>query len=157
LASILWRLRRATSMETGLLEIQAQQLYDYRQNRQLLSNSREVIHTMFRRTESASGDAASSRAASNIETRFPTLGWKPTLPPSSSPAAFCVSPTFPTSPSIGSAAMKRRFGDRLAESFTRSKYWIAASSTREGAVPGLERKITSCDLEGSNHSAIATI
>src|SRR4029077_9214727 len=63
LASILWRLRRATS-----IEIQAQQLYDYRQNRQLLSNSREVIHTMFRRAESASGDAASSRAASNIET-----------------------------------------------------------------------------------------
>jgi hypothetical protein len=26
---------------------------------------------------------------------------------------------------------------------TRSKYWIAASPTREGAVPGLERKFTS--------------
>src|SRR5262249_13379210 len=33
LASILWRLRRATSIETGLFEIQAQQLHDYRQNR----------------------------------------------------------------------------------------------------------------------------
>src|ERR1700757_4715173 len=55
-------------METGLFEIQAQQLHDYRQNRQLFSNSRELIHTMFRRAESASGDAASSRAASNIET-----------------------------------------------------------------------------------------
>jgi hypothetical protein len=68
LASILWRLRRATTMETGLFEIQAQQLHDYRQNRELLSNSREVIHTAFRRVESASGDAASSRAVSNIET-----------------------------------------------------------------------------------------
>jgi hypothetical protein len=67
LASILWRLRRATTMETGLFEIQAQQLHDYRQNRQLFSNSREVIHTMFRRPESASGDAASLSAASNIE------------------------------------------------------------------------------------------
>jgi hypothetical protein len=65
LASILWRLRRATLMETGLFEIQAQQLHDYRLNRQLLSNSREVIHTMFRRAEPASGD---SRAASYIET-----------------------------------------------------------------------------------------
>ena len=55
-------------METGLFEIQAQQLHDYRQNRQLLSNSREVIHTAFRRAESASGDAVSSRAVSNIET-----------------------------------------------------------------------------------------
>jgi len=64
LASLLWRLRRATTMETGLFEIQAQQLHDYRQNRQLLSNSREVIHTMFRRA----GDAASLSALSNIET-----------------------------------------------------------------------------------------
>jgi hypothetical protein len=67
LASILWRLRRATTMETGLFEIQAQQLHDYRQNRQLFSNSRELIHTMFRRAESASGDAASLDAVSNIE------------------------------------------------------------------------------------------
>src|SRR5215813_2773023 len=36
LASILWRLRRATTMETGLFEIQAGHLRDYRQNRQLL-------------------------------------------------------------------------------------------------------------------------
>jgi hypothetical protein len=68
LASILWRLRRATTMETGLFEIQAQQLHDYRQNRQLLSNSREEIHTMFRRAGSASGDDPSSRAVSDIET-----------------------------------------------------------------------------------------
>jgi hypothetical protein len=68
LASILWRLRRVTSMETGLFEIQAQQLHDLRQNRQLLSNSHEVIHTAFGWVESASGDAASSRAATNIET-----------------------------------------------------------------------------------------
>jgi hypothetical protein len=68
LASILWRLRRATTMETGLFEIQAQQLHDYRQNRQLLSNSRAVIHTAFRRAESASGDAVSPLAVSNIET-----------------------------------------------------------------------------------------
>jgi hypothetical protein len=53
-------------METGRFEIQAQQLYDYRQNRQLFS-TREVIHTMFRRAESASGDAASLSAASNID------------------------------------------------------------------------------------------
>jgi hypothetical protein len=68
LVSILWRLRRATTMETGLFEIQAQQLHDYRQNRELPSNSSEVIHSMFRRGESARGDAASLSAVSNIET-----------------------------------------------------------------------------------------
>jgi hypothetical protein len=68
LASILWRLRRATTMETGLFEIQAQQLHGHRQNRQLLSNSREVIHTMLRRPGSASGDAASLSPLSNVAT-----------------------------------------------------------------------------------------
>jgi hypothetical protein len=68
LASILWRLRRATTMETGLFEIQAQHLHDYPQNHQLLSNSGKLIHTMFRRAESASGDAASLSAVSNVET-----------------------------------------------------------------------------------------
>jgi len=66
LASILWRLRRATTMETGLFEIQARQLHDCRQNSQLLSHSREVIPTMFRRAECASGDADS--LVSDIQT-----------------------------------------------------------------------------------------
>jgi hypothetical protein len=43
LASILWRLRRATTMETGLFEIQAERLRDYRQARQPLPVSRDVI------------------------------------------------------------------------------------------------------------------
>ncbi len=51
LASLLWRLRRATTMETGLFEIQADHLQNYRENRQLLSDSRDVIHTLFRRAE----------------------------------------------------------------------------------------------------------
>src|SRR5262249_23217063 len=68
-ASFLGRLRGATTMETGLFEIQVQQLHGYRQNRPLLSNSCEVIQTAFRRAESVSGDAVSSLAVSNIETR----------------------------------------------------------------------------------------
>ena len=46
LASILWRLRRATMMETGLFEIQADHLQNYWENRQLLSDSRDVIHSV---------------------------------------------------------------------------------------------------------------
>jgi len=37
LASLLWRLRRATTMETGLFEIQARSLREFREGRQLLS------------------------------------------------------------------------------------------------------------------------
>src|SRR5215831_12008131 len=44
LASVLWRLRRATTMETGLFEIQAEQLRGYRQNRQVLPDSCDFIH-----------------------------------------------------------------------------------------------------------------
>src|SRR5215470_11604211 len=52
LASILWRLRRATTMETGLFEIQADHLHNYRENRQLLSDSRDVIPPLLRRADS---------------------------------------------------------------------------------------------------------
>jgi len=74
LASILWRLRRATTMETGLFEIQAQHLHDYRQSRQLLPNSRDVIHAVFRRTDSVSADPASNPLG-NVET-LPDSGMK---------------------------------------------------------------------------------
>jgi hypothetical protein len=46
LASILWRLRRATTMEAGLFEIQAEHLREYRQNRQLLLDSGGGIHAL---------------------------------------------------------------------------------------------------------------
>jgi hypothetical protein len=68
LASILWRLRRATMMETGLFEIQAQQLRDYRQHRQLLPDSRDIIHAVFGRTNSAGAHAAPHSAVSKMET-----------------------------------------------------------------------------------------
>src|SRR5262244_2426362 len=43
LASLLWRLRRATTMETGLFDIQAEHLRGYRQARQPPLNSREIV------------------------------------------------------------------------------------------------------------------
>jgi hypothetical protein len=46
LASILWRLRRATMMETGLFEIHADHLHNYRENRQLVE-TQDVIHPLF--------------------------------------------------------------------------------------------------------------
>src|SRR5499425_1519953 len=43
LASVLWRLRRATTMETGLFEIQAEHLHNNRQSQQLPASSRDII------------------------------------------------------------------------------------------------------------------
>jgi hypothetical protein len=53
LASLLWRLRRATTMETGLFEVQAAHLRDYRQSHPLLLGSRDVIDGVFRRPDAA--------------------------------------------------------------------------------------------------------
>ncbi len=75
LASVLWRLRRATIMETGLFEIQAAHLRDYRQNRPLLPGSCDVIHAVFRRPDSGNADAASHDTLSIMET-VPDCGKK---------------------------------------------------------------------------------
>jgi hypothetical protein len=47
LASLLWRLRRATMMETGLFEIQAEHLSSHRQTRRLPVSSRDIIDAVF--------------------------------------------------------------------------------------------------------------
>src|SRR6266540_602091 len=47
LASLLWRLRRATTMETGLFEIQAEHLHEFRRTRRVHPDSRQVVHAMF--------------------------------------------------------------------------------------------------------------
>jgi hypothetical protein len=51
LANLLWRLRRATTMETGLFEIQAEHLQRYRRSRQLRPGYRDVVHMLLRRTD----------------------------------------------------------------------------------------------------------
>ena len=70
LASLLWRLRRATIMETGLFEIQADQLRDYRRHRLLLPNSPDVVHAAFTRDH----DAAAVHDTSNGEETTPGPG-----------------------------------------------------------------------------------
>jgi hypothetical protein len=47
LASLLWRLRRATTIETGLFEIQAEHLSDFRKARQISPASREIVYALF--------------------------------------------------------------------------------------------------------------
>src|SRR6516162_9696119 len=47
LASLLWRLRRATTIETGLFEIQAEHFSDFRKARQISPASREIAYALF--------------------------------------------------------------------------------------------------------------
>jgi hypothetical protein len=47
LASLLWRLRRATAIESGLFKIQAKQLLQFRQRRQAHQKRQEIIGSMY--------------------------------------------------------------------------------------------------------------
>jgi hypothetical protein len=78
LASLLWRLRRATTMETGLFEIQVDHLSGIKQARQVDPTSREVVYALFRQTESghvghgsASHDVANETEAGPSTMRNP--------------------------------------------------------------------------------------
>src|SRR5208282_102609 len=71
LASLLWRLRRATTMETGLFEIQADYLREFWQARQTQPNSQEIICARLSRVGSvdADPDRASHGTANGTEAR----------------------------------------------------------------------------------------
>src|SRR5207248_11113198 len=56
LASLLWRLRRATTMQPGLFEVQANHLKEFRQARQALPASRDGIYKLFGWGTAASRD-----------------------------------------------------------------------------------------------------
>ena len=46
-ANLLWRLRRATAIETGLFEIQADQLVGLKKQRQIADSLRQVVYALF--------------------------------------------------------------------------------------------------------------
>jgi hypothetical protein len=66
LASLLWRLRRATTMETGLFEMQAEHLREFRQARQIHPDSRKIVYAMFARADQIDGEQ--DRASHVIKT-----------------------------------------------------------------------------------------
>ena len=69
LATLLWRLRRATTMETGLFEIQADYLREFRQARQVNSDIREVVYERFEPPEPVSFDPSSHGITNGTEAR----------------------------------------------------------------------------------------
>ena len=73
LASLLWRVRRATSMETGLFEIQVEHLRGYRQTRQLPANSRDVIRALFRGHDASGSVPHASHDLSGLISNLPSV------------------------------------------------------------------------------------
>jgi hypothetical protein len=76
LASLLWRLRRATTMETGLFEIQAEHLSGFWQARQVQAASQEVVYAMFGRAEVSFDRDPSRHSITNGTEALPCSGSK---------------------------------------------------------------------------------
>jgi len=57
LASLLWRLRRATAIESGLFKIQARHLLQFKQGRRARQNRQTIIDVMYRDANQAENDA----------------------------------------------------------------------------------------------------
>jgi hypothetical protein len=142
LASLLWRLRRATTMETGLFEIQAEHLREFKRARQALPASQEVVYALFGRARSVSYDA--ERQMQQLCPAPPlNLLNRHSILLLSSRVVFCVSPICPTSRLIASAAMKQPSGAKLAGSSIRSMPWIAANR-KKGAVAAVSMISENC-------------
>jgi len=58
LASLLWRLRRATAIESGLFKIQAKHLLQFRQRRQFHQDRQKIIDSMYRNSRQCRARAA---------------------------------------------------------------------------------------------------
>ena len=135
LASLLWRLRRATTMETGLFEIQADYLREFRQGRQTQRARRKLSMQGSGRLMLSMSTLIGHRRASQTERKLgPALGRNPLTPPSTSHVAFCAWPICPPTRSTGLAAMKQSYGARRARSCLLSMPWIVANHKKEGAV-----------------------
>src|SRR6516225_4202318 len=66
LVSLLWRLRWATIIETGLFEIQADHLSEFRKSQQMSPASREIVYALF--NGNSDRQAASHGVANTTET-----------------------------------------------------------------------------------------
>ena len=95
LASLLWRLRRATTMETGLFEIQADHLSEVRRDKQRQPKSREVVYALFQPANTIVDRNQPTR--SQPSSRRETLSSLRSLIQLSSRAVSCALPIFPTS------------------------------------------------------------
>jgi hypothetical protein len=87
LASLLWRLRRATAIEAGLFEIQADHLQECRRVRPLQPAARDMFYAMLGQSSSVDPDGEARRATEQVMIRAiaPDRAPKVTNPPNNPP------------------------------------------------------------------------
>jgi len=67
LASLLWRLRRATSIESGLFKIQAKHLLQFRKRRRAHQERQTIIEAMYRDAVATNDDSELATGAASTE------------------------------------------------------------------------------------------
>jgi hypothetical protein len=123
LASLLWRLRRATTVETGLFEIQADHLREFRQGRQTEPKSQDIIYARFGWPDSVDPDLdRASLGATNGTHALPSSGRQCIDPAIDLARCFLGWPICPATRSIALADMKQSFGAKPVRSCLRSTH-----------------------------------
>jgi len=135
LASLLWRLRRATTIETGLFEIQADHLSNFRKAHQISPTAREIVYALFE----ANSDrrAASHSVANAIETRAASglaSAQGQVAPGVELARCFLRLCNLPNYALDRLSRYEATLGAKPGRSFMRSTIWIAASHRRECGV-----------------------
>jgi len=77
LASLLWRLRRATAIESGLFKIQAKQLLQFRQRRPPHYDRQKVIDSMYQNAVAVEDDVQKNQDELNCEPTVSTSTGSP--------------------------------------------------------------------------------
>ena len=100
LASLLWRLRRATAIESGLFKIQAKHLLQFRQRRQARRKRQEIIDSVYRNalaTEEDMHQDDDEPSSSTLDPSPPSTA-EPTNPSDNLTRAFVRLSNLPTYP-----------------------------------------------------------
>ena len=100
LASLLWRLRRATAIESGLFKIQARHLLQFRQRRQASQKRQEIIDSVYRNalaTEEDMHQDDDEPSSSTLDPSPPSTA-EPTNPSDDLTRAFVRLSNLPTYP-----------------------------------------------------------
>jgi hypothetical protein len=126
-------------METGLFEIQASHLREFKQTRQILPASREVVYALFEGADWVIYDRnPASHDITNATEPVPRSEPNP-IGPAIDPAfelarCFLRLANLRNSRSTARADMKQPFGTKLARSRLLSMPWTVASHTRERVI-----------------------
>ncbi|SHN82498.1 hypothetical protein [Bradyrhizobium erythrophlei] len=98
LASLLWRLRRATAIESGLFKIQAKQLLQFRHRQHAHQNRQKLLDNLYRQAVAIDRGSQHELEELNDETIDSTSLAEPPGPPGDATGAYVRLANLPTYP-----------------------------------------------------------